>query len=78
MSSCVLPCVYVCECWNVLTALSLKKIVSYIFGAGENLGFTSYPPPILSKKAKGKNLLLGANFASGGSGYYETTAEIYV
>ncbi|KAI3688135.1 hypothetical protein L1987_81843 [Smallanthus sonchifolius] len=44
---------------------------------GENLGFTSYPPPILSKEANGKNLLLGANFASGGSGYYETTAELY-
>ncbi|PWA34952.1 GDSL esterase/lipase [Artemisia annua] len=44
---------------------------------GENLGFTTYPPPILSKEANGKNLLLGANFASGGSGYYETTAEIY-
>ncbi|KVH90640.1 Lipase, GDSL [Cynara cardunculus var. scolymus] len=34
---------------------------------GENLGFTSYPPPILSKEANGKNLLLGANFASGQS-----------
>nr|GEV37957.1 GDSL esterase/lipase [Tanacetum cinerariifolium] len=45
---------------------------------GENLGFTSYPPPILSKEANGKNLLLGANFASGGSGYYETTAKLYV
>ncbi|KAL8245442.1 hypothetical protein R6Q59_011700 [Mikania micrantha] len=44
---------------------------------GENLGFTSYPPPILSKEANGKNLLLGANFASGGSGYYETTAKLY-
>nr|GFC02432.1 GDSL esterase/lipase At5g22810 [Tanacetum cinerariifolium] len=45
---------------------------------GENLGFTSNPPPILSKEANGKNLLLGANFASGGSGYYETTAKLYV
>ncbi|MFS8004967.1 putative triacylglycerol lipase [Helianthus anomalus] len=44
---------------------------------GENLGFTSYPPPILSKEANGKNLLLGANFASGGSGYYDTTAKLY-
>ncbi|KAK9079134.1 hypothetical protein SSX86_000804 [Deinandra increscens subsp. villosa] len=44
---------------------------------GENLGFTTYPPAILSKQAHGKNLLLGANFASGGSGYYETTAELY-
>ncbi|GER55610.1 GDSL esterase/lipase At5g22810 [Striga asiatica] len=43
----------------------------------ENLGFTSYPQPYLSKQATGKNLLIGANFASGSSGYYDTTAEIY-
>ncbi|KAG8371212.1 hypothetical protein BUALT_Bualt13G0063800 [Buddleja alternifolia] len=45
--------------------------------AAENLGFTSYPPAYLSKKARGNNLLIGANFASGSSGYYDTTAEIY-
>ncbi|CAK9150497.1 unnamed protein product [Ilex paraguariensis] len=44
----------------------------------ENLGFTSYPLPYLSKKARGKHLLIGANFASGGSGYYEPTAKLYV
>ncbi|KAK1429174.1 hypothetical protein QVD17_11378 [Tagetes erecta] len=44
---------------------------------GESLGFTSYPPPILSKEANGKNLLLGANFASAGSGYYDNTAKLY-
>ncbi|KAK0606367.1 hypothetical protein LWI29_036925 [Acer saccharum] len=43
----------------------------------ENIGFTSYPPAYLSKKARGKNLLTGANFASGASGYYETTAKLY-
>ncbi|KAL3628042.1 hypothetical protein CASFOL_028144 [Castilleja foliolosa] len=43
----------------------------------ENLGFTTYPPAYLSKQASGKNLLLGANFASASSGYYDTTAEIY-
>ncbi|KAK6776459.1 hypothetical protein RDI58_027460 [Solanum bulbocastanum] len=43
----------------------------------ENLGFTSYPPAYLSKKAKGKHLLIGANFASGSSGYYDTTARLY-
>ncbi|KAJ6386231.1 hypothetical protein OIU77_029242 [Salix suchowensis] len=43
----------------------------------ENLGFTSYPPAYLSKKARGKNLLIGANFASAASGYYETTAKLY-
>ncbi|KAL4591645.1 hypothetical protein LXL04_004615 [Taraxacum kok-saghyz] len=53
---------------------------SFVFntlGVGENLGLTKYPPEILSKEAKGKNLLLGANFASGGSGYYESTARLY-
>ncbi|XP_047967326.1 GDSL esterase/lipase At5g22810 [Salvia hispanica] len=43
----------------------------------ENLGFTSYPPAYLSKQANGKHLLIGANFASGSSGYYDTTAKIY-
>ncbi|KAL3518475.1 hypothetical protein ACH5RR_021064 [Cinchona calisaya] len=45
---------------------------------GENLGFTDYPKPYLSNNAKTrKNMLLGANFASAGSGYYDTTATIY-
>ncbi|CAA7027722.1 unnamed protein product [Microthlaspi erraticum] len=43
----------------------------------ENLGFTSYPQPYLSKKAKGRNLLIGANFASAASGYYDGTAKLY-
>ncbi|PON56138.1 Lipase [Parasponia andersonii] len=43
----------------------------------EYLGFTSYPPAYLSQEAKGKNLLTGANFASGASGYYDRTAELY-
>ncbi|XP_034221405.1 GDSL esterase/lipase At5g22810 isoform X2 [Prunus dulcis] len=43
----------------------------------ENLGFTSYPPAYLSKEAAGKNLLIGANFASAGSGYYDSTAKLY-
>ncbi|XP_019097406.1 PREDICTED: GDSL esterase/lipase At5g22810-like [Camelina sativa] len=43
----------------------------------ENLGFTSYPQAYLSKKAKGKNLLTGANFASAASGYYDGTAKLY-
>ncbi|KAK1264458.1 GDSL esterase/lipase APG [Acorus gramineus] len=40
----------------------------------ENLGFTSYPPAYLSPQASGKNLLIGANFASAGSGYWDKTA----
>ncbi|KAF6143070.1 hypothetical protein GIB67_041138 [Kingdonia uniflora] len=40
---------------------------------GELLGFTTYPAPYLSPEASGKNLLIGANFASAGSGYYAET-----
>ncbi|XP_021743180.1 GDSL esterase/lipase At5g03820-like [Chenopodium quinoa] len=43
----------------------------------ENLGFTAYPPSYLSQAARGKNLLIGANFASAGSGYAERTATLY-
>ncbi|KAB1221219.1 hypothetical protein CJ030_MR2G020383 [Morella rubra] len=43
----------------------------------ESLGFTSYPPAYLSQEARGKNLLTGANFASGASGYDERTAQLY-
>ncbi|KAK1654006.1 hypothetical protein QYE76_071811 [Lolium multiflorum] len=37
----------------------------------ERLGFTSYPAAYLSPQASGQNLLIGANFASGGSGFYD-------
>ncbi|KAK9126534.1 hypothetical protein Scep_015380 [Stephania cephalantha] len=43
----------------------------------ENLGFTSYPPAYFSPEAEGQNLLIGANFASAGSGYYDVTARLY-
>ncbi|GAB2235819.1 hypothetical protein Droror1_Dr00026260 [Drosera rotundifolia] len=44
----------------------------------EFLGFSSYPPAYLNQQeAQGKNLLIGANFASGGSGYYDRTADLY-
>ncbi|KAK9939931.1 hypothetical protein M0R45_016611 [Rubus argutus] len=43
----------------------------------ENLGFTSYPPAYLSGEATGKSLLIGANFASAGSGYYDATAKLF-
>ncbi|ERM93993.1 hypothetical protein AMTR_s00136p00069360 [Amborella trichopoda] len=43
----------------------------------ETLGFTSFPPAYLSSQASGKNLLIGANFASGASGYYDKTAYLY-
>ncbi|KAK3445494.1 hypothetical protein EUGRSUZ_A01587, partial [Eucalyptus grandis] len=43
----------------------------------ENLGFTSYQPAYLSREATGKNLLIGANFASAASGYLDRTAQLY-
>ncbi|KAI6685257.1 hypothetical protein NL676_031170 [Syzygium grande] len=43
----------------------------------ENIGFTSYPPAYLSEKARRKHLLIGANFASASSGYYDSTAKLY-
>ncbi|XP_058204152.1 GDSL esterase/lipase At5g03810-like [Rhododendron vialii] len=43
----------------------------------EYLGFDSYPPAYLSQDARGKNLLIGANFASAGSGFYDRTAQFY-
>ncbi|KAJ3670137.1 hypothetical protein LUZ60_010461 [Juncus effusus] len=43
----------------------------------ENLGFSTYPPAYLSPEAQGNNLLNGANFASGASGYWDATAQLY-
>ncbi|KAF3793290.1 GDSL esterase/lipase [Nymphaea thermarum] len=40
----------------------------------ENLGFTSFPLAYLNPQATGKKLLIGANFASAASGYYDATA----
>ncbi|KAL1199470.1 GDSL esterase/lipase APG [Cardamine amara subsp. amara] len=40
----------------------------------ETLGFTKYPPAYLSPEASGKNLLMGANFASAASGYDDKSA----
>ncbi|KAM7277093.1 hypothetical protein ACFE04_018959 [Oxalis oulophora] len=44
----------------------------------DSLGFTAYPEAYLSKRARGKNLLIGANFASASSGYYDGTPRLYV
>jgi hypothetical protein len=44
----------------------------------ESLGFTSYPQAYLSIEASGNNLLIGANFASAASGYFDATADLYV
>ncbi|XP_021732838.1 GDSL esterase/lipase At5g22810-like [Chenopodium quinoa] len=43
----------------------------------ETIGFTSYQPAYLSIDATGKNLLIGANFASASSGYHASTPKIY-
>ncbi|KAI0488050.1 hypothetical protein KFK09_027874 [Dendrobium nobile] len=43
----------------------------------ETLGFTTFPVAYLSPQASGKNLLIGANFASAASGYYDGTAILY-
>ncbi|KAF5931987.1 hypothetical protein HYC85_028158 [Camellia sinensis] len=42
----------------------------------DTLGFTTYPPAYLSPQASGKNLLMGANFASAASGYDDKTAVL--
>ncbi|XP_050384168.1 GDSL esterase/lipase APG [Argentina anserina] len=42
----------------------------------DTLGFTSYPAAYLSPQASGKNLLIGANFASAASGYDEKAAYL--
>ncbi|KAF2323494.1 hypothetical protein GH714_035727 [Hevea brasiliensis] len=42
----------------------------------ETLGFKTYPPAYLSPDASGKNLLIGANFASAASGYDENAATL--
>ncbi|GMQ08460.1 hypothetical protein CsSME_00052179 [Camellia sinensis var. sinensis] len=44
----------------------------------DTLGFTTYPPAYLSPQASGKNLLIGANFASAASGYDDKTAVLNV
>jgi hypothetical protein len=44
----------------------------------ESLGFTSYPQAYLSIEASGNNLLIGVNFASVASGYFDATADLYV
>jgi len=53
-------------------------LIFVLFTAAESLGFTSYPPPYLNLDVKGTNLLNGANFASAASGYYDSTAKLYV
>ncbi|KAH7444515.1 hypothetical protein KP509_02G080700 [Ceratopteris richardii] len=39
------------------------------------LGFDSFPLPYLQARSTGVNLTIGANFASGGSGFFDSTAQ---
>ncbi|KAK5813795.1 hypothetical protein PVK06_029246 [Gossypium arboreum] len=43
----------------------------------EQIGFTDYQLAYMSDKANGEMLLIGANFASAASGYYNATAILY-
>ncbi|XP_040931100.1 GDSL esterase/lipase At5g22810 isoform X1 [Gossypium hirsutum] len=43
----------------------------------EGLGFTDHQPAYMSDKANGEMLLIGVNFASAASGYYNATAILY-
>lgn len=45
--------------------------------AATYIGFDSYQLPFLSPEAAGKNISIGANFASAGSGYHPLTAQLY-
>lgn len=53
-------------------------IITAIPFTADTLGFKTYPPAYLSPQASGKNLLIGANFASAGSGYDDKTAILSV
>ncbi|KAH1105763.1 hypothetical protein J1N35_009531 [Gossypium stocksii] len=44
----------------------------------ESLDFTDHQPAYMSDKANGEMLLIGANFASAASGYYNATEILYV
>lgn len=54
-----------------------KHNLKFVYAA-DTLGFTTYPPAYLSPQASGKNLLIGANFASAASGYDEKAATLNV
>ena len=57
-----------------VSSVSLFEFLS----AADTLGFKTYAPAYLSPQATGKNLLIGANFASAGSGYDDRTSYLNV
>lgn len=56
----------------------INSNLDVIIIVADTLGFTTYPAAYLSPQASGKNLLMGANFASAGSGYDDKTAALSV
>lgn len=60
------------------TKYNLGFLLYICIYAAETLGFKTYAPAYLSPQASGKNLLLGANFASAASGYDEKAATLNV
>ncbi len=64
--------------WILLFDLYSNTFYGFFWSTAEYLGFNSYPLAYLSKEAAGENLLIGANFASAASGYFDATADLYV
>jgi len=50
----------------------------FTFFSGEELGSANYAIPFLAPDAKGKALLAGVNYASGGGGIMNATGRIFV
>ncbi|GAU24772.1 hypothetical protein TSUD_356010 [Trifolium subterraneum] len=59
-----------------LLNLTVPNIAAIPYCRTETLGFTTFPPAYLSPQASGKNLLIGANFASAASGFDEKAATL--
>lgn len=60
--------------------VDVKMLVIWVgkIYAAETLGFKKYPAAYLSSEASGKNLLIGANFASAAAGYDEKASVLNV
>ncbi|XVF27247.1 hypothetical protein REPUB_Repub14bG0090100 [Reevesia pubescens] len=55
----------------------IKTLAKPTLPNGEELGFTNYTLPYLSPKTTGDVILKGVNYASSGSGIFNSTGEIY-
>ena len=65
-------------CSGFLCFFFFPGILSTSLVSAEALSFTSYQPAYLGRQARGNNLLIGANFASASSGYFDETANLFV